>query len=106
MTSRRAGGARGARGRGGGGSSKLLQETININSSLLALGNCITALKEKASHIPYKDSKLTNLLSEALGGKDSRTLILCTLNPLHSNVKESLSTLNFATKCTEVTKKK
>ena len=87
-----------------GGSAALLTETKNINSSLLALGACVSALQAKAPHIPYRDSKLTDLLSETLGGKDSRTLVLCTLNPLHSNVSESLSTLNFAKKCAAVTK--
>jgi hypothetical protein len=89
----------------GEGKAKMLTETININSSLLALGACVSALQARAAHVPYKNSKLTNLLSEALGGKDSRTLILCTLNPLHSNASESLSTLRFAANCAAVAKK-
>ena len=98
-------GAGGVGGGGGSGGNKMLTETININQSLLALGACVSALQSKASHIPYKNSKLTTLLSEALGGKDARTLILCTLNPLHSNASESLSTLRFAANCAAVAKK-
>ena len=99
------GGGAGSTSSSSGGGNKMLTETININSSLLALGACVSALQARAPHVPYKNSKLTQLLSEALGGKDARTLILCTLNPLHANASESLSTLRFAANCTAVAKK-
>jgi len=87
-----------------GGSGKLLRETQAINSSLAALGDCVAALQARAPHVPYRNSKLTHLLSEALGAKDARTLVLCTLNPLHTNASESLSTLRFAERLASVVK--
>ncbi len=87
-----------------GGSGKLLKETQAINSSLAALGDCVAALQARAPHVPYRNSKLTHLLSEALGAKDARTLVLCTLNPLHANASESLSTLRFAERLASVVK--
>ena len=87
-----------------GGNGKLLRETQAINSSLAALGDCVAALQARAPHVPYRNSKLTHLLSEALGAKDARTMVLCTLNPLHSNASESLSTLRFAERLAAVSK--
>jgi kinesin family member C1 len=85
-----------------GGSEKLLKETQSINASLSALSKCIMALQQKAAHIPFRDSKLTYLLQNSLGGK-SRTLLVCNVNPLHSNAHESLCTLRFASAVAEVT---
>ena len=59
---------------------------------------------EARNHVPYRNSKLTHLLSEALGAKDARTMVLCTLNPLHDNASESLSTLRFAERLAAVSK--
>jgi hypothetical protein len=72
-----------------GGSRKLAGETVEINKSLLALSNVVTALQAKAAHVPYRDSKLTHLLANALGAEDARTLFICSLNPLHANASES-----------------
>ncbi|XP_038714888.1 kinesin-like protein KIN-1 [Tripterygium wilfordii] len=81
-----------------GAEGKVLEEAKMINKSLSALGNVINALTSgspsKANHIPYRDSKLTRILQDALGGK-SRTALLCCCSPGLSNVSESLSTLRF-----------
>jgi hypothetical protein len=87
-----------------GGSDKLLRETAAINSSLAALGDVVAALQARARHVPYRNSKLTHLLADALGGDAARTLVLCTLNPLHANASESLSTLRFAERLAAVQK--
>ncbi|URD74114.1 KISc [Musa troglodytarum] len=71
----------------------VLEEAKSINKSLSALGNVINALTAgKLNHIPYRDSKLTRILQDALGG-NSRTALLCCCSPSPSNVSESLSTL-------------
>ena len=72
-----------------------LEEAKMINKSLSALGNVINALtSEKETHIPYRDSKLTRILQESIGGNSKTTLIIacsmCTYND-----KETLSTLRF-----------
>ncbi|VDP91594.1 unnamed protein product [Echinostoma caproni] len=73
-----------------------LKEGININRGLLALGNVISALCEKdakkRSHIPYRDSRLTRLLQDSLGG-NSTTLMLACVGPADSNMEETLNTL-------------
>eukprot|EP00924_Labyrinthula_sp_SR-Ha-C_P006682 maker-scaffold_29-snap-gene-1.5-mRNA-1 protein AED:0.35 eAED:0.35 QI:0/0/0/1/1/1/2/0/1215 len=69
-------------------------ESGNINQSLLTLGRVITALKEKHSRVPYRDSKLTRLLQNAIGGA-SKTKVILTLSPSVLAVEESLSTLKF-----------
>ena len=76
-------------------SGKRLRESMNINQSLLTLGRVINALRSKQSRIPYRDSKLTRLLKEALGGR-SKTCIIATLSPSILCVDETLSTLNYA----------
>lgn len=80
---------------------KIMQkESTSINKSISALGNCIQALavscsKKGYQHIPFRDSKLTRLLADSLGG-NSKTLIMACVSPCSSNVEESLSTLQFA----------
>eukprot|EP00948_MAST-09A_sp_MAST-9A-sp1_P003312 g3312.t1 len=74
---------------------KRLRESQNINKSLLTLGRVITALRQKAARIPYRDSKLTRLLQEALGGR-CRTCIIATVSPSVLCVEETLSTLSYA----------
>lgn len=72
-----------------------LVEAGHINASLLTLGRVIRALSSKtASHVPYRDSKLTRLLCTSLGG-NSRTALVITLSPSEWNASESLSTLRF-----------
>eukprot|EP00735_Rhodelphis_limneticus_P012377 TRINITY_DN562_c0_g1::TRINITY_DN562_c0_g1_i1::g.10428::m.10428 TRINITY_DN562_c0_g1::TRINITY_DN562_c0_g1_i1::g.10428 ORF type:complete len:1103 (+),score=308.19,sp/Q8T135/KIF5_DICDI/51.99/1e-111,Kinesin/PF00225.18/2e-112,FERM_M/PF00373.13/3.3e+03,FERM_M/PF00373.13/2.3e-11,PH/PF00169.24/1.5e-08,ALIX_LYPXL_bnd/PF13949.1/0.00024,ALIX_LYPXL_bnd/PF13949.1/2.8e+02,DUF2205/PF10224.4/0.00036,IncA/PF04156.9/5.4e+02,IncA/PF04156.9/1.1e+02,IncA/PF04156.9/0.0025,PH_8/PF15409.1/0.044,DUF972/PF06156.8/1e+03,DU len=80
-----------------GATGQTLNEAKKINQSLSALGKCIYALsdpKKKASHIPYRDSKLTRILQESLGGNTKTTLLIC-CSPALSNHDETLSTLKF-----------
>ncbi|KAK4276530.1 hypothetical protein QN277_014668 [Acacia crassicarpa] len=73
-----------------------LREGSHINRSLLALGTVIRKLsKERNGHIPYRESKLTRILHNSLGG-NARTAIICTLNPARSHVDQSRNTLLFA----------
>ncbi|KAF5402452.1 Kinesin motor domain protein [Paragonimus heterotremus] len=76
-----------------------LKEGININRGLLALGNVISALCEKdakkRAHIPYRDSRLTRLLQDSLGG-NSTTVMLACVSPADSNMEETLNTLRYA----------
>jgi len=71
------------------------REAGEINKSLVALGRVITALVDKLGHVPYRDSKLTRLLRDALGGK-CRTLVIATVSPASHSVEETLSTLEYA----------
>ncbi|XP_055599775.1 kinesin-like protein Klp61F [Uranotaenia lowii] len=71
------------------------RETVNINQSLLTLGRVITALVERTPHIPYRESKLTRLLQESLGGR-TKTSIIATISPGHKDFEETLSTLEYA----------
>lgn len=88
---------------------KRLQEGININLGLLALGNVISALgddeKRKkgngALHVPYRDSKLTHMLKDSLGG-NSQTLMIACVSPAESNFDESLNTLRYASRARNI----
>ncbi len=72
---------------------KRLNEGISINQGLLALGNVISALGEGGkTHVPYRNSKLTRMLQDSLGG-NSYTLMIACVSPADSNVEETLSTL-------------
>jgi hypothetical protein len=77
-------------------SQKIRNETIGINKSLTCLVNVIAALSsEKKEHVPYRDSKLTRLLKDSLGG-NSKTLIVACISPAESNAVETISTLRYA----------
>uniref|UniRef100_A0A8C0IKJ2 Kinesin family member 7 n=1 Tax=Chelonoidis abingdonii TaxID=106734 RepID=A0A8C0IKJ2_CHEAB len=81
-----------------GNTGERLKESIQINSGLLALGNVISALgdpRRKCSHIPYRDSKITRILKDSLGGNAQTVMIAC-VSPSSSDFDESLNTLNYA----------
>ena len=78
-----------------GATDKRAREAGMINQSLLTLGRVISALVEKGPHIPYRESKLTRLLQDSLGGK-TKTCIVATVSPTRSNLEETLSTLDYA----------
>eukprot|EP01052_Picozoa_sp_SAG31_P009186 SAG31_NODE_478_length_15144_cov_15.165769_8_plen_561_part_00 len=82
-----------------------MKEAVVINKSLSALGNVVMALQRADySHVPYRESKLTRLLQDSLGG-NSYTTLLATLNPLQENYEECLNTLMFANRCRYVQNK-
>ncbi|ETL85573.1 hypothetical protein L917_14917 [Phytophthora nicotianae] len=82
-----------------------ISEMTNINLSLHTLGRCIASLSSKSTggstHVPYRDSKLTRLLQDSLGG-NTKTKIIATLSPSLDCVEESISTLKFADRAKKV----
>lgn len=78
-----------------GAIEKRAREAGTINQSLLTLGRVITALVENAPHVPYRESKLTRLLKDSLGGR-TKTSIIATISPAACNLEETLSTLDYA----------
>ena len=88
-----------------GASGQTLEEAKKINKSLSALGMVINALTDgKATHIPYRDSKLTRILQESLGG-NSRTSLIINCSPSSYNVEETISTLRFGTRAKKIENK-
>ncbi|XP_011631221.2 kinesin-like protein Klp61F [Pogonomyrmex barbatus] len=85
-----------------GAIEKRAREAKSINQSLLTLGRVITALVEKAPHIPYRESKLTRLLQESLGGR-TKTSIIATVSSASNNLEETLSTLDYACRAKNIT---
>ncbi|XP_059099397.1 osmotic avoidance abnormal protein 3-like isoform X4 [Tigriopus californicus] len=82
-----------------------LKEATKINLSLSALGNVISALVDgKSKHIPYRDSKLTRLLQDSLGG-NTKTLMVACLSPADNNYDETLSTLRYANRAKNIKNK-
>lgn len=89
--------------------SKKMLEGANINRSLLALGNCINLLAENSrknstSHIPYRDSKLTRLLKDSLGG-NTKTIMIACISPNPFLIEETITTLNYAIRAQGIKKK-
>ena len=74
--------------------NSMLKEAQNINKSIMTLGMVINALTKNAKHVPYRDSKLTRVLQESLGG-NSLTNLIINCSPSMSNQTETLSTLRF-----------
>ena len=80
------------------------KETCSINQSLLTLGRVINSLADHRSHIPFRESKLTRLLQDSLGG-NTKTVLIATISPAKVNVEETLSTLEYATKAKDIKNK-
>lgn len=87
-----------------GAEGKRMKEGININKGLFVLGQVVSTLSEmgqqadgtsSSAHVPYRDSKLTRLLQDSLGG-NSRTIMVACVSPADSNSEESLNTLRYA----------
>ncbi|ORY72338.1 kinesin-domain-containing protein [Neocallimastix californiae] len=78
-----------------GAENKRAREAGSINQSLLTLGRVINSLVERSPHIPYRESKLTRLLQDSLGGR-TKTCLIATVSPAKSNIEESISTLEYA----------
>lgn len=81
-----------------------LREGAKINRSLLALANCINALGDKSkkgTFVPYRDSKLTRMLKDSLGG-NSKTLMMCNISPASSQFEETLNTLKYASRARKI----
>uniref|UniRef100_A0A673G0P7 Kinesin-like protein n=1 Tax=Sinocyclocheilus rhinocerous TaxID=307959 RepID=A0A673G0P7_9TELE len=82
-----------------------LKEATKINLSLSALGNVISALVDgRSSHVPYRDSKLTRLLQDSLGG-NAKTIMVATLGPASYNYEETLTTLRYANRAKNIKNK-
>ncbi|XP_042858518.1 kinesin-related protein 13-like [Penaeus japonicus] len=71
------------------------REGANINKSLLALGNCINALADGQKHIPYRDSKLTRLLKDSIGG-NCRSVMIAAISPASTTFEDTFNTLRYA----------
>ncbi|KAL5015949.1 hypothetical protein ScPMuIL_005538 [Solemya velum] len=81
-----------------------LFESNNINKSLLVLGNCIASLgdaKKRHGHIPYRDSKLTKLLADSLGGNGVTLMVAC-ITPSSHQVSETMNTLRYASRAKKI----
>mmetsp|Transcript_27304 Transcript_27304/g.49100 ORF Transcript_27304/g.49100 Transcript_27304/m.49100 type:complete len:735 (-) Transcript_27304:187-2391(-) len=85
-----------------GATGDRFKEATNINKSLLILGNVISSLVDGvSSHIPYRDSKLTRLLQESLGG-NSKTVMMANVGPADYNYDETVSTLRYANRAKQI----
>ena len=93
--------------RGGIEKGKRREEGANINKSLFTLGSCINILSDKnksGKFIPYRDSKLTRLLKDSLGGNILTVMLVC-VSPSIESYDESISSLNYATRAKKIKKK-
>lgn len=89
-----------------GAAGMRFKESVNINQGLLALGNVISALgdpRRRASvrHVPYRESKLTRMLQDSLGG-NSRTVMIACISPADNNFEETLGTLKYANRARNI----
>jgi hypothetical protein len=93
-----------------GATGDRLKEGCAINKSLTCLGNVISVLADKAMGkgknlvVPYRDSALTRMLQNALGG-NSKTIMICALSPADTNYEETLSTLRYADRAKKIQNK-
>ena len=79
----------------------MAQEAKTINGSLLALGNCVSALSDKSEHVPWRNAKLTRMLEDAIGGRAKCSIIL-TAGPSSEHMHETLGTLYFGSRAMAV----
>ncbi|KAI5962360.1 CIN8 [Candida pseudojiufengensis] len=86
-----------------GRSGSVVKEAGGINQSLLTLGRVINSLndKKKSQHIPYRESKLTHILQDSLGG-NTKTVLIATISPAQINASETTSTLDYAAKAKNI----
>ncbi|CAN0169468.1 unnamed protein product, partial [Phaeothamnion confervicola] len=88
-----------------GAQGQRFREGIEINKGLLTLGNVISALGDDSKrgkvHVPYRDSKLTRMLQDSLGG-NSQTLMICCVSPAEPNMHETLSALRYANRARNI----
>ncbi|MED6276657.1 hypothetical protein CHARACLAT_005239 [Characodon lateralis] len=88
-----------------GAKGKRLKEAAKINLSLSALGNVISALVDgRSTHVPYRDSKLTRLLQDSLGG-NAKTVMIAAVGPAHKSFNETLATLRYASRAKKIKNK-
>ncbi|MGH0166759.1 UNVERIFIED_CONTAM: hypothetical protein FKN15_051776 [Acipenser sinensis] len=90
-----------------GNTGERFKESIQINSGLLALGNVISALgdpKRKSLHVPYRDTKITRILKDSLGGNTKTVMITC-ISPSSLNFDESLNSLKYANRAKNIKNK-
>uniref|UniRef100_A0A1J3JNI7 Kinesin-like protein n=1 Tax=Noccaea caerulescens TaxID=107243 RepID=A0A1J3JNI7_NOCCA len=92
-----------------GSSGVRMKEGIHINRGLFALGNVISALgdekkRKEGAHVPYRDSKLTRLLQDSLGG-NSKTVMIACISPADINAEETLNTLKYANRARNIQNK-
>merc|ERR1712217_966316 len=85
-------------------SGEQLKEAQSINKSLSALGDVIEALTKSAKHIPYRNHKLTQLLSDSLGG-NAKTLMFVNCSPVFGNVDETGAALSYAERAKKIMNK-
>ncbi|XP_033747894.1 kinesin-like protein KIN-14R isoform X4 [Pecten maximus] len=84
--------------------AETLIESNNINRSLLVLGNCISCLgdhRKRGGHVPYRDSKLTKLLADSLGGSGVTLMIAC-ITPSSHHISETMNTLRYASRAKKI----
>ncbi|CAR22270.1 kinesin motor protein CIN8 [Lachancea thermotolerans CBS 6340] len=87
-----------------GAQNQRAKEAGSINQSLLTLGRVINSLADKNAHIPFRESKLTRLLQDSLGG-NTKTALIATISPAKINSEETSSTLEYATKAKNIKNK-
>ena len=82
-----------------------MKEATKINLSLSALGNVISSLVDgKSTHVPYRDSKLTRLLQDSVGG-NTKTIMIAAISPADYNYDETLGTLRYASRAKNIQNK-
>ena len=81
---------------------KQIAELTSINQSLSTLGNCIAAVQSGRTHVPFRESSLTRLLHDSIGG-NTRTMFIINLSPSHLSLEDTLSALKFAQRAKQVT---